>query len=96
MHRPLALRKISSLHSSRNSGPESGKTASKPLICIGVGTEASKRIFFAHEAGPPYCTKTKHDLHSVFPTECTKRVGLSARGRCDLSRERELRRLLPR
>jgi len=43
LHRPLALRKISSLHFSRNPGPESWKTARKPLTCIGVGTEAAER-----------------------------------------------------
>ena len=50
LHRPLGLREIGSLQFSPNLGPESGKTASKPLICIGVGTEVSERPSFLRAA----------------------------------------------
>jgi hypothetical protein len=44
MHRPLSLRKIDSLHASRNPRSESGRTAPKPLICICAWTWFSKRL----------------------------------------------------
>ena len=52
LHRPLGLSEIPPLHSSRTPGPNRGETAPKPLICIGVGTEAAERICSAAEAGP--------------------------------------------
>mgnify|MGYP001812126287 CR=1 FL=1 len=52
VHRPLGHSEIPPLQSSRNLGPNRGETAPKPLICIGVGTEASNRIGFVRCVGP--------------------------------------------
>ena len=44
---------IRSTHRSRNPRPNRGEIAPKPLICIGVQTEAAEQKFFVRCVGPP-------------------------------------------
>ena len=80
-HRPLARSEIASTRTSRIIGSDSEETAPKPLICIGLGTDASERIGFVRVVGPTNVASlrrkpfTHRDLVTLSQRRCQLAFG---------------------